>query len=281
MEPKEVSQDETQQLKLSRDNTVFQANKLVRCPKDDLTVLEAKLIRLVISQIVKRDTEFMTYTCAAVDLANFWGIATDDVYREFKQIGDSLLKKVIYMEKENGKGYNHFQWVSRISYDNGVITVKLNSELKPYLIGLDKLFTAYGYEVIMTFNTNRVIMLYELLSSYQNLSLRKRPMNDSNSMYVPDFIKLDSDEYIFTMEFLRKYFRCEDKYKITGDFLRRVIQDPLTVINKNTTMNASFRTVRKGRKIGYVIFRLPTHQATDSEFYRQTKAKLVAMGYGD
>ena len=272
---------EAKPLQLNKDQTVFQANQLVRSPKDDLSLVEAKLIRLAIAQIVKRDSELLTYTCNAKDLAAFLGFDIHNVYREFNHIGDSLLHKAIYMETEHGT--NHFSWVTKTgcTYMDGTITISLNPELKPYLIGLDKLFTAYGYELIMTFNTNRAIMLFELLSSYQNLSLRKRPMNDSNSMYVPDFIKLDSDEYIFTMEFLRKYFRCEDKYKITADFLRRVIQDPLATINKNTTMNASFRTVRKGRKIGYVIFRLPAHQATDSEFYRQTKAKLAAMGYGD
>lgn len=268
-------------LQLREDYTVFQANRLVRAPKDDLSLMEAKFIRLVIAQVVKQDTDFQTYTCRAVDLANFFGIDEDDVYREFNKIGDSLLHKAIYMETESGT--NHFSWITKTgcSYKDGMITITLNPELKPYLIGLDKLFTAYGYSVIMMFRTNRAITLYELLCSYQNMSLRKYPLSENIQPidYYPSFINLDKDEYIFTMKWLRKYFMCEQKYRMTKDFLRYVIAEPLEVINKHTSMNASYRTVRSGRKIEYIIFKVPTYSAEAEYYHNQLMEKLRQKGY--
>ena len=237
------------------DLIVFQANKLIRAHKDDLSLLEAKFLRLVVSQIVKEDKDFKTYTCTASQLAKALQIPVEDVSRDFKVIGDSLLKKLIYIEKENGKGFWHFQWVSSIKYDNGIITVKLNDALKDYLLGLDRLFTAYGYEVIMGFNSDRSIKLFELLSSYANMGIRDR---DWKQPGIPEYVNLQRHEYAFRIEYLRSFFGCENKYALTRDFLKFVIGESLKIINRNTLINATYRTVRNGKRIEYVVFKVLT-----------------------
>ena len=49
-------------IKYNREYLVVQANELVRSKQDDLTLLEAKLVRLAISQVlaVVRDKSFLT-----------------------------------------------------------------------------------------------------------------------------------------------------------------------------------------------------------------------------
>ena len=237
------------------DQTVFQANKLIRARKDDLSLLEAKFLRLVISQIVKEDMDFRTYTCTATQLARFLKIPLSDLSTEFRTIGDSLLRKLIYMEKDEGKGYKHFQWVSEIQYESGTITVRLNDALKEYLIGLDRLFTAYGYEVILGFKSDRSIKLFELLSSYANMGIRDRNWRQPN---IPDYVQLQRNEYAFKIDYMRSFFFCENKYALTRDFLKCVIGESLKSINRNTMINVSYRTVRDGRKIQYIVFKLNT-----------------------
>ena len=73
-------------IKYNKDFYVIQANELVRSKQDDLTLLEAKLIRLAITQVLENDTDLKTYTCNVVDLANFLGIAKDNIYRDIKEL---------------------------------------------------------------------------------------------------------------------------------------------------------------------------------------------------
>lgn len=243
-------------IKYNKDFYVIQANELVRGKQDDLTLLEAKLIRLAITQVLRDDTDLKTYSCNVVDLANFLGIAKDNIYRDIQDLSKSLMKKSIFIKdktkpKRKGKeNYKIFHWIDYIDYTDGVITFKLSDSLKPYLIGLEQLFTLYGYEAVIGLPTNYSIRLYELIASYQNMTVRL--MSDTNYTDIP----IDKNEFIFTVEWLRDYFNCNDKYPNTGDFVKRVIDGAVKAIVKNTLMRLSYRTVKKGRSITHIVFKL-------------------------
>ena len=59
---------ETKPMKYGENYSVIQANELVRSKQDDLTLLEAKLIRLGVAQVLKEDTDLMTYTITVPEL---------------------------------------------------------------------------------------------------------------------------------------------------------------------------------------------------------------------
>lgn len=240
-----------------KDLTVVQANELVRSKKDDLTLIEAKLIRLAIGQILKEDTDFRTYSCEIVDLARFLGISSDNIYRDVKDINESLMKKYIYIEdpaKRDRKGnpkYKMFHWVDTAEYDNGIITYKISEDLKPFLLGLERFFTKYGYESIAALPSDYAIRLYELLASYQNLTVSKKRSNDFD-------VDIEKNELVFEIKWLRAYFGCEKKYPNTGDFLKRVVDGSVSAIQRHTDMHLTYRTVKSGRFIKYVIFKIHT-----------------------
>lgn len=243
-------------IKYNKDFYVIQANELVRSKQDDLTLLEAKLIRLAITQVLRDDTDLKTYSCNVVDLANFLGIAKDNIYRDIQELSKNLMKKSIFIKdntkpsKKGKENYRIFHWIDYVDYTDGVITFKLSDSLKPYLIGLEQLFTLYGYDAVIGLPTNYSIRLYELMASYQNMTVRLMP--DTNYTDIP----IDKNEFIFTVEWLRDYFNCNDKYPNTGDFVKRVIDGAVKAIVKNTLMRLSYRTVKKGRSITHIVFRL-------------------------
>ena len=70
-------------IKYNKDFSVNQANELVRSKQDELTLLEAKIVRLAITQIVREDNQLNTYTCNVVDLANFLGIDNHNIYFKY------------------------------------------------------------------------------------------------------------------------------------------------------------------------------------------------------
>lgn len=241
-------------MRYNADYNVVQANELIRSKQDDLTLLEAKIVRLAISQILKDDNEFNTYRCDIVEFAEFLGVSKDNIYRDAQNIGRSLLKKVIRIKTgtdKNGKdNYKLFQWVSFFEYKDGIITIKLHDNLKPYLIGLDKLFTQYQYSQILSLPTTNAIRLYELLVSFVNMTFYEMPE------ILPNGSNLEKGEFAFSIDYLRKYFNCEDKYPNAGDFIKRVIDASVNALNENTVMPVSYRTVKRKRSITAIIFKL-------------------------
>ena len=77
-------------------------------------------------------------------------------------------------------------------------------------------------------------------------------MPDTNYTDIP----IEKNEFIFTIDWLRDYFNCNDKYPNTSDFIKRVVDSAVKAIVKNTLMRVSYRTVKKGRSITHIIFKL-------------------------
>lgn len=247
--------EEATELRLNKEYLVIQANNLVRSKQDDLSLLEAKIIRLAIAQIIKNDDKINAYSCGIVELANFLGLARQNIYRDIQDISKSLIKKSIFIkeDKPNRKGeYNYkiFHWVDYIEYKDGIITFKISDSLTPYLIGLEELFTAYSYDAVIDLPTNYAIRLYELLVSWVNSPIRSKIKDNYTKEQIAD------NEYIFTIDYLREYFNAKDKYPNTGDFIKYIIDNSIKAINEKTFMTVSYRQIKQGRKIAYVVFKL-------------------------
>lgn len=246
---------EERSLKLKENYNVIQANELIRGKHADLTLLEAKLIRLAISQVLESDTEFKTYTCNIADLASFLDIQKNHVYEAIDDLTTKVMQKVICMrdkepDKKGNFPWRKFHWLSMASYNNGILKLKLSEELTPYLIGLNELFTRYNYSEIVNLPTYYSIRLFELLVSFNNLPYSKTPMQNYSG------VKLEKDEIALSIDYLREYFNCEDKYPLVADFLRRVIDPSISAIEEKTIMRVSCRKIKSGRNIVSLGFKI-------------------------
>lgn len=259
-------------IKYNKDYYVVQANELIRSKQDDLTLLETKLIRLAISQVLQDDTDFKTYTCSVPELARFLGLSKNNVYRDIQDISMSLMKKSIFIKSKepNKRGkYNFemFHWVDYVRYEDGIITFRLSENLKPYLIGLDELFTKYGYGAVIELPTTYSIRLFELLATYRNMPYKER--FKTNYTEIP----IEHNEFIFTMDYLREYFNCNDKYDNSADFVSNVIDKAVKAICKKTFMRVSYRKVKEGKFIKYIVFKFDDwHDPNDNEFLKRLEA---------
>lgn len=251
----EINKENALPIKYNKTYNVIQANELVRSRQDELTLLEAKLVRLAIAQVLKEDSDLKTYTCNIAKFADFLGISRQNIYTEVQELSISLMKKSIFIRdresQKEKKNYKIFHWVDYVEYKDGDIIFKLSEHLKPYLVGLNELFTSYGYEEILSLPTNYAIRLYELLYSYANLSFQ-----ETHHAIIFDNEKIDKDEVLFSIDFLREYFNCKDKYKNTGDFIKRVIKAAADDINQNTAYPVIYRTIREHNKITKVVFKI-------------------------
>jgi plasmid replication initiation protein len=250
------------EMQYNKEALIIQANELIRSQQDSLSLLEAKLIKLAISQICMYDTDLRTYSCHVTELAAFLEIPQDNVYRDIDILSSSILKKIIYIKdkdkprKRNGEyNYKKFPWVDYFEYNNGIITIRLSDKLKPYLLGLNALFTEYGLKDVLFLPTANSMKLFDLLKSYEYTINTHSPRFNSASLY-PQVPKANN-ELIFSIPYLKNYFNCEDKYPATKDFIKWVIAASVANINHNQeNMRVSYRVAKEGRKIGYVLFKI-------------------------
>lgn len=255
--------EEVIQPQYNKELLLYQANELVRSKQDTLTLLEAKLVRLAIAQVLKEDTDFRTYEIDIISLAKLLKMDKQNVYHEMDILTDDLMRKIIRIkDKEDRKNYLKIHWVDTVKYKNGIITFKLSAELKPYLLGLQELFSLYSYEDVIELSTEKSIRLYELLVSYQNMRFRNIQNNSYNG------IELERNEVIFTIDYLKEFFNCEKRYKKNNDFIRYVIDNNVNRINKDTILRVSYRTIQdetNSKKIKYIVFQFHSMGEIDTD----------------
>lgn len=266
---------ETTEMLYNDQALVIQANEIIRANQDDFTLLEAKLLKLTISQIAMQEKDFQTYTCKVKELAAFLNIPVDNIYRDIESTISSLMSKVITIKdktrkpKRNGEyNYVKFHWVGFCRYNNGEITIRLSEEIKPFVLELNNHFTQYGLENIIGLPTSNSIRLFELLSSYESVVNTYSPGFTPSNPFPQ--IQKEDNELIFSVEYLRQYFNCADKYPLTADFIKRIIHPSAIGINKNTSMRTSYRTAKEGRSIAYILFKI---DAWGDEDFREFIAK--------
>jgi len=200
----------------NKEHYAVMANQIIK-GKQTMSLQEAKILRLLITQVVKEDKDFKTYQCKIKDLAGFLDITSDNLYRDIQDICRNLMQRVVQIEIDNGnpkKSWVMFHWMQKAEYDgNGTITLMLSNEVKPYILELEKHFTQYQLENIVQLNSFYAVRLYELLKS--------------------EFFKKELT-LTYTMDFLRAFFGCEKKYPLFADFRKRVIDKAISEINAKT-----------------------------------------------
>lgn len=80
-------------IRYSKDFNIVQANELLRSKQSDLTLMESKLIRLAVSQIMKADKDLRTYKVNVSQLAEFLEVPKTNVYRSMQDINISLMQR--------------------------------------------------------------------------------------------------------------------------------------------------------------------------------------------
>jgi len=216
---------------------VVVANAIVK-GKQEMTLTEARIIRLLITQVVKEDKDLKTYTCRIQDLADFLGVTGKSIYRDIKTICDNLLRRIVRIETDNPRHpWMSFQWIQLASHDgNGNITLKLSEQIAPYVLELNSWFTQYQLQEILSFNSFYAIRLYEILKCNEGI-----------------FKKSKKDQE-YEIDYLRRVFDCEKKYKTTAEFIRKVINIGIREINDKSDITAEIEYVKTGRKITSLKF---------------------------
>lgn len=225
------------QMTLNRKHYTVLANDLIK-GKQSMSLQEARIIRLLVTQVVKEDRDFKTYTCRISDLASFLGISKNNLYRDIQRICESLIERKIKVSTGNPKEpWKIFQWLQLAQYDgNGNLTLMLSNQLAPYVLNLEKWFTQYQIGNILAMDSYYAIRLYELLRCDDGLNRQEKYYQE------------------YSVHELRVFFDCENKFSKISQFKLKVIDTAISEINEKTDIRVSVEYKKTGRAITSIRF---------------------------
>lgn len=255
------------QLKLDKNYYVVTANDLIK-GKQKMSLREAQLLYIAISQVVYEDKDFKTYTTTVPELAAFMGIDENSLYRDLKGICKSLCQQVVEVQigGENSKGrkkWEVFSWIQSAKYDNGTLTLRLSDDIKPYLLELESYYSQTLLGTLLTFRSYYTTRLYQYLVA------------DTGARYG------NVHEWKFSCEQLRELFQVGEKqYKLTRDFLRKTIIPALDELNNSDYAYVwdyeEHRSAKRGKPIESVSFKAIFFKDKErKEFYMNNSKKII------
>ena len=226
---------------LDTRNYVVQANNLIG-GKQALKLNSAKLIRSAIMQVVRDDEELKPYIITVKELADLLGVSASNVYRDVEEITDDIIKNPVYVKEEIvGKSIKWIKipWVSKCEYNSDIgVAIKLNEELKPFLINLKEHYTQYTLQEVLTMKSVYAIRIFEMLQS--KIMSRMLPK--------------DGTDIEISVQEIRECCDCEDKYPAFGNLKDKVIDKAVSEINRVTMFRVDYSYRKKSRTVVAIIF---------------------------
>lgn len=221
-------------------NYVVQANTLIG-GKQALKLNSAKLIRAAIMQVVKEDTDLKPYIITIKEFAELLQIDKSNVYKYADEITNDIIRNPVYIRKVDGKNIKWIKipWVSRCEYNSDMgIAIKLNDELKPFLINLKEHYTQYTLQEVLAMKSVYAIRIFEMIQS----------------RIMSKVLPKDGVEIDITVQEIRECCDCMDKYPLIGNFKDRVLDKAKEEINRVTMYHMDYSYIKKGRSVVAIKF---------------------------
>lgn len=239
---------------------VVKSNDLIQKSRFRLSLQQQKIILYVVSQIKRQDHEMQTYTFNIADFCRICGLDSigGQQYQNLKDALQELKSKTLWITPDPDTEVL-VSWIgyAKIHKNSGTVDIRMDNDLKPYLLELKKNFTQY--ELIYTLRMKRKVSprLYELLKSYHY---------DKTTQYRKDI----------EFEELRKLLGCETSTYAQYKNLNRFVLKPcVKEINDQTDISVSYNPITAGKKtigVSFIISRrnpidtIQAAQKTDAAF---------------
>lgn len=180
---------------------------------------------------------------------------TDENYTRIKSALVSLSKKSFEYEDDE-----IWQNISIIAFPtivkrSSILSFKIHPRVWDCILNFSKGYRKYELKAAMSFKSQYSMRFYELLSG------QKRPL-------------------IYTIEQLKEMFGVFDKYKLTADFIRKVVDAAKKELDEVSPYTFEYTTLKEGRKITAIKF-YPIYQPEhrDSDLERHDLQKQTALSW--
>ena len=221
-------------------NFVLQANTLIG-GRQALKINSAKLIRAAIMQVVKEDTELKPYIITIKEFADLLQIDKSNIYKFADEITNDIMSNPVYIKKADCKNVKWLKipWVSRCEYNSDMgIAIKLNEELKPFLINLKEHYTQYTLQEVLAMKSVYAIRIFEMIQS----------------RIMSKVLPKEGTELEISVQEIKECCDCTDKYTTFSNFKIKVLDKAKEEINRVTMYRLNYSYIKKSRSVVAIRF---------------------------
>lgn len=216
---------------------VNKSNELIQQSRFNLSLQEQRIILYLISHITPYDQDFKLYEFNIQDFCKVCGIDSEggQSYRDIKAAIKSIADQSIWIHLDEDEE-TLLRWIEKpyINKNSGTIRIRLDEDMKPFLLNLKKNFTSYELIFTLRFKSKYSIRLYELIKS-----IHYRP--------------LEEYERIFTLDELRRLMGAET-YTTYQTFKTRALNMAVSEINLYSDATVQYVPLKKGRAVNAIKF---------------------------
>lgn len=231
-------ESEAFQLRELREYKVIKTNDLIQNSRFNLTTKEQKIILYLISKIKPDDDELNLYEFEIREFCRICGISqrSGKNHTDLKNTIQNLVNKSLWIEIENGRIETLLRWIERpyIDAKSGIIRIKLDELMKPFLLHIKEKFTQYSIYYTLPMKSRYSMRMYELLKSYEKIG-----------------------SWTFKLKDL-KHSMFADTYSLFGDFKRKVLDISVREINEYGDIFVNYEAIKEGKKVTKVTFYIRT-----------------------
>ncbi len=229
-----------------RKNTVVKANELIQKSRFSLSIQQQKVVLYLISQITPYDDDFKLYEFSIPEFCKVCGIDYDNGknYINLRDTIKEIADKSVWITLDNGE-QTLLRWIERpyINEGTGIIRVKLDEFMKPYLLQLKENFTQYELLWTLNFKSKYTIRLYELVKSIH-------------------FNELETYQKVYDLDELKKLMGAET-YKTYQTFKTRALVPAIEEINRCSDKVVSYEPIKRSRSVAKIRLTIGTKSPLD------------------
>lgn len=233
-----------------RNRTVRKANVLIQKSRFDLSLQQQKIVLYLISQITPYDEDFKEYEFSINEFCKVCGIDNENGgnYKYLKETIKKIYDKSMWVTIiKNGKEVDKpIRWIQepQIIKQDGIIKMRLDEDMKPFLLHLKKNFTSYEILWTLHFRSKYTIRLYELIKSIH-------------------FHELETYKRRFDLDDLKRMLEGE-RYKEYKGFKRRILIPAVKEINEYSDKNVTVEEIKSGQRVAAIEFTVSSKDSLEA-----------------
>ena len=207
---------------------IVKSNSLVEA-RYRLSLQESHVIYWLLTQIRHDDEDFKPHQMSIVEFSKMIGVEVDNQYSKLRDVTQNLMRRILNIYEPEKNEWLQVAWLSSARYQGkkGIVILKFDPDLKPYLLKLQSHFTKIDLVDTMKLKSVHSIRMFELLLQYLIIGNRK-----------------------ITIEDLRFLCGIQQKEYIGYNMLKRkVIDRAKTEINAKTDYEIDYTEIKESRKV--------------------------------
>ncbi len=229
---------------IEREYLVVKANELVQKSRFELSLLEQKTVAYICSLIKPSFVNKGVYNLHfqldyEFDIKEYCKVCGIDYnagknYADIKAVLKKLRDRSMWLTLPDGSE-STVAWLNKVNVSkrSGIVKIRIDEDLAPYLFNLGKRFTQYQLSNILAMRSAFAIRIYELMKSYSFQAVKIFDINELKHILMVDNIK---------------------SYSRYPDFRRKVLEQAQKEINELSDIDMSFEPITKGRKVVKIKF---------------------------